>query len=129
MLFRSAFIQSTGTALGLAAAACTRRPTPVAPPALARITDDVTPISDAERQQRQEQARRLMREQRIDAILLEGGSSLYYYTGVRWELSERTFGLVFPARGNPVWISPAFEERRARELIGAAGEVRVWEED
>jgi Xaa-Pro aminopeptidase len=125
---RRAFIQSAGTALGLAAA-CTRPPRPVSPPARARITDVATPISDRERQQRREQARRLMREERIEAMFLESGTSLYYYTGVRWGLSERPFGLVLPARGNPVWISPAFEEQRARELIGEAGEVRVWQED
>ena len=126
---RRAFITSGGTALGLGAAACSRPPAAVSPPALPRITDDVTPISDAERLQRQERARRLMREQRFEAIFLESGTSLYYYTGVRWGLSERPFGLILPASGEPIWIAPAFEEQRARELIGESGELRVWQED
>ena len=126
---RRAFISSAGTALGLGAAACTRPPAAGSPPALTRITDDVTPIADAERVQRQEQARRLMREHRIEGIFLESGTSLYYYTGARWGVSERPFGLVLPATGEPIWISPAFEEQRAREVIGEAGELRVWQED
>ena len=70
-----------------------------------------------------------MREQRIDAMFLESGTSMFYYTGVRWGLSERPFGVVIPARGDPAWISPAFEEQRARELIMPGGDVRVWQED
>jgi Xaa-Pro dipeptidase len=93
------------------------------------MTPAVVPISAAERAARIEQARRLMRAQRIDAMFLESGSSLFYYTGVRWGLSERPFGVVIPARGDLAWISPAFEEARARELIMPAGEVRVWQED
>ncbi len=41
----------------------------------------IQPITDGERQARMEKARRLMRESKIGAIFLEGGSSLYYFTG------------------------------------------------
>ncbi len=63
------------------------------------------------------------------AIFVEPGSSLYYFTGVRWGRSERMFGLVLPARGEPVYIVPGFEEDRAREVIPAGNEVRIWQED
>ena len=89
----------------------------------------VVPISDAELLARIEKARRLMVEQGIDAILLEGGSSMFYYTGVRWSTSERTFAVVIPARGELAWVTPAFEEQRARELIKFSTDVRVWQED
>src|SRR5256885_1628847 len=59
--------------------------------ALKPMTAGIVPISDDERNARIEKARRLMREQLIDALILEGGSSLYYFTGVRWALSERPF--------------------------------------
>ena len=90
---------------------------------------DVVPISDAERLARIEKAKRLMVEQGIDAMLLEGGTSMYYYTGVRWGNSERPFAVVIPARGEPAWVTPAFEEARARELIKFSTDVRVWQED
>jgi Xaa-Pro dipeptidase len=89
----------------------------------------VIPISDAERLARIEKARRLMVEHGIDAMLLEGGSSMFYYTGVRWSTSERPFVVVIPARGDLAWVTPAFEEQRARELIRFSTDVCVWQED
>jgi Xaa-Pro dipeptidase len=119
-----------------AGARCADRPaepsSSTAPAAIANLTpmtSGLVPISAAEREARIEQARRLMVEQRIDAMFLESGSSLFYYTGVRWGTSERPFGVVIPARGDPAWISPAFEEQRAREVIMPAGEIRLWQED
>jgi len=76
-----------------------------------------------------EKARRLMRENKIDAIFLEGASSMSYFTGTRWGGSERTFGVVLPARGELAWVVPAFEEARAREIIRFGTDVRAWEED
>ncbi len=93
------------------------------------MTSGVEPISDEERRARLEKARRLMRESNIGAIFLEGGSSLLYFTGTRWGLSERTFGMVLPAAGEPAWVVPAFEEARAREVIRFGSDIRTWEED
>ncbi|MDB4900634.1 MAG: pepQ 1 [Gemmatimonadetes bacterium] len=93
------------------------------------LQDPVIPITDAERLARIAKARRLMIEQGIDAMLLEGGTSMYYYTGVRWGNSERTFAVVIPAHGEIAWVTPAFEEQRARELIRFGTDVRVWQED
>jgi Xaa-Pro dipeptidase len=89
----------------------------------------VAPITDAERAARVERARKLMVDNGIEAILLEGGTSMYYYTGVHWGNSERTFAVVIPARGELAWVTPAFEEARARELIKNSKDVRAWQED
>src|ERR1043165_7930682 len=61
-------------------------------------------ITAAERLQRIEKARRLMKDNGIDAIVLEGGSSMFYFTGVRWGLSERPFVTVIPAKGDLAWV-------------------------
>jgi Xaa-Pro dipeptidase len=95
----------------------------------AEIEPKVVPISDAERLARIEKARRLMTENGLDAVLLEGGTSMFYYTGVRWGNSERPFAVVIPARGELAWVTPGFEEQRARELIKFSTDVRVWQED
>lgn len=87
------------------------------------------PITDEERRARIEKARRLMSANGIDAMVLEGGTSMFYYTGVRWGNSERTFAVVIPARGELAWVTPAFEEARARELIKFSNDVRKWQED
>src|SRR5919206_2047059 len=96
---------------------------------LRRMTDNVVPITMEERKGRIEKAKRLMREHRIDAIYLEPGSSMFYYTGMRWGTSERMFALVIPAKGELAWVCPKFEEERARELIQMGNDVRTWEED
>jgi Xaa-Pro dipeptidase len=96
---------------------------------LKKMTDDIAPITLTERQARIEKARRLMRQNRIDAIYVEPGSSMFYYTGMRWGTSERMFALVIPARGDIAWVCPKFEEERARELIKVGDDIRTWEED
>lgn len=96
---------------------------------LQRMTGDVVPISTDERRGRIEKARRLMREHKIDAIYIEPGPSMFYYTGMRWGTSERMFALVIPVRGEIAWVCPKFEEERARELIKFGKDIRTWEED
>lgn len=93
------------------------------------MTGNVVPISDEERLDRIEKARRLMVENSIKAIYLEGGTSMFYYTGVRWWNSERMFGLVIPSEGEIAWICPAFEKDRAEELVRFGNDIRTWEED
>jgi Xaa-Pro dipeptidase len=92
------------------------------------MTGDIVPISDEDRQGRIEKARKLMRENNIAAIYLEGGTSLFYFTGVQWWNSERMFALVIPAQGELAWVCPAFEKERALELIRFGSDIRTWEE-
>ena len=96
--------------------------------------NEARPVSIEERAQRQERARVLMREQHIDAILLAQGTSLVYFAGIQWWGGERLFAMVLPAKGDAFFVSPAFEEGRAREQIskgpnGANLDVRIWQED
>jgi Xaa-Pro dipeptidase len=93
------------------------------------MTQGVTPISDDERRGRMEKARRLMAENKIDAIYLEAGSSLFYYTGITWGRTERMFAMILPRDGEPAYVTPGFEEERAREQIRFGDDVRRWEED
>jgi len=70
-----------------------------------------------------------MTEYGLHALILEPGLEMLYLTGVRWGKSERTFAVILPAKGEPVWVLPAFEEMRARELIRIGTDIRVWQED
>jgi len=107
------------------------------PPSIARLTsmaDRARPITAAERAGRVGRARELMSEAGIDALFLTGGTSLDYFSGMSWGLSERLFALVIPGRGNPFVVTPAFEEDRAREQIAlgpfdASTPVLTWNED
>jgi Xaa-Pro dipeptidase len=93
------------------------------------MTDGVITISEGERRARIAKAQQLMTQNKIGAIYLEPGSSMFYFTGMLWSTSERMFALVIPARGEIAWICPKFEEERARELIQFGNDVRTWEED
>jgi Xaa-Pro dipeptidase len=96
---------------------------------LTSLTKGVQPIGKAERAARIEKAQRLMAERGISALLLESGSSMTYFTGVRWSRSERTTAAVIPARGKVVIVTPAFEEPSVRESLAVDGDVRPWNED
>jgi len=96
--------------------------------------DEARPITIDERRARIERARELMRENKLDAICMIGGSSLVYFTNIHWWNSERFFAAVLPARGEPFYVCPAFEEDRAREQIasgpgGSNAHVLTWRED
>ena len=93
------------------------------------MASQARPITREEYLQRQETARRYMHEAGIDAIFLTGGTSLQYFTGAQWGLSERLFALVFPAKGELAWVAPAFEKGRALEQIKFGSDVRTWQED
>ena len=90
----------------------------------------VVPITVAERKARISKAQELMANEKIDALFLEGTTSCFYFTGMRWGQSERTFGVVIPAKGDIIYICPKFEEDRAKELIKPefGSEIRCWEE-
>lgn len=96
---------------------------------LRRMTAGVTPITEDERKARIAKAQRLMAEKKFDAIFIEPGATMSYFTGMRWSTSERMFGLVIPQRGELAWVCPRFEEERARELIKFGKDIRTWEED
>ena len=141
MFSRRRFLQAGSVAVAANAALPTlaragERDT-VLPPVIAQLKSlhsEATPISLDERRERQEKARRLIRENDLSAILMTEGSSLTYFTGMRWWGGERLFAMVLPAKGQSFYVCPAFEEGRAREQIakspdGDNADVRIWQED
>jgi Xaa-Pro dipeptidase len=131
---RRRFVQTAGIAA--AALAASRRSaeaatqsTPASIASLKRFPGRAVPIADDERRARIEKARRLMVEHGLGAIILEPGTSMNYFVNVRWGTSERPFLLVIPAKGELAYVSPGFEEARAREITRFTDDVRVWQED
>ena len=70
-----------------------------------------------------------MQEQKIEALILDAGTSMNYFTGISWWPSERTMVAIIPAQGNVKFICPGFEEERLKELIKIEAEVVAWQED
>jgi Xaa-Pro dipeptidase len=98
------------------------------------MTGLVRPITNAEREARIEKARKLMTEEKIQAIVLSGGATPQYFANVQMGGGERLWALVMPAKSNPFIICPAFEEARAREMIAGTpvakeADIRTWQED
>jgi Xaa-Pro dipeptidase len=106
-------------------------PLPPAFDALTPLGDRVQPIRVDEFQARIAHAQELMKAAmpRIEALYVTPGTTLGYFTGIRWGLSERIVALVIPGKGDPLMVCPAFEEGRLREQVRWPIEVRVWQED
>ena len=95
---------------------------------LENLTIGAKPISAIERKERIKKAQQLMQNQNIDALILEAGSALIYFTGVKWRRSERFTGAVIPKEGEVVFVTPYFEEPSVRESMAFDAEVRTWHE-
>lgn len=96
--------------------------------ALGDMTAGAVPIALAEHRARIERAQAFMAAQGIDAVYLNAGSNLTYFTGTRWSPSERMVGAILPAQGGPVYIAPAFEESTIRDFMVVEGDIAVWDE-
>lgn len=103
---------------------------PALPPAIAALqpaTQGVAPISLEERRARVRRAQELLAQEKLDALIVAPGTSLEYFSGVRWSGGERLLAMVLTREGEPAWVAPAFEKTRAEELV-PFGAVRPWEE-
>ena len=96
---------------------------------LKSMTGDVVPISISERKERIAKAQRLLAENKMEALVLDAGTGLNYFTGVGWWPSERTMAAIIPASGPVSYVCPAFEEARLREKITIGKDVQAWQED
>jgi len=93
------------------------------------MTKNVVPISVTEREARIEKAQRLMTESKMEALVLDAGTSLEYFTGISWHPSERPMMAIIPVKGEVQYVCPAFEESRLRELVKIGKDFYAWDED
>lgn len=95
---------------------------------LSSMRGDVPPIGVDERVERIARAQALMREAGVDALWLDVSTSLTYFTGLQLGRSERLHGAVLPAKGDPVYVCPAFEREKLLTMLSLGDDVAVWEE-
>ncbi len=88
------------------------------------MLDGIVPITDDERRARIDKAQQLMHENKLDAIVLETGSSMFYFTGTRGGANNRVFTAVIPAKGEIVWVVPA-----SNDGIKKGSDIRVARDD
>jgi Xaa-Pro dipeptidase len=114
------------TALGgIAAAQQSELPEPIRK--LRPMLDGVVPIGDEERAARREKARRLMVEHKLDAIYLESGSSMYYFTGQRTAAQAAILGA---RKSDVVWVGadPVKAAQALRDMGVATGKIGLEEQ-
>jgi Xaa-Pro dipeptidase len=137
MVTRRTFLWGAGaSAAMLGTVRLKAQPQAELPPAIQALTSmrsQARPITADERRGRVEKARHLMAGEKVDALMLCSGTSLVYFTNIRWSGGERLFTCVIPAKGEPFFVCPAFEEDRAREQIAlgpfaGTADVRTWHE-
>jgi Xaa-Pro dipeptidase len=120
---------ATSLVTGLTSCVTTNKKDTPSTSTLKPMTADVVPISVAEREARIAKAQRLLSEQNIGALVLDAGTTMHYFTGLRWWPSERSMLVIIPAKGDVKYICPAFEEARLREQITIGKDVYAWQED
>jgi Xaa-Pro dipeptidase len=121
-------------ALSLGSTSASQESSPALPQAFASLKPlgpRVNSISSDEFRGRIARAQQLMTEAspKFEALFVAPGTSLYYFTGIRWWPSERLLALLIPRTGDPILICAGFEEGRLREQLRYTAEVRVWQED
>lgn len=96
---------------------------------LSRWPDPAPAISASEYERRIERARKLMRADGADALLVSAGGSLRYFAGIGWGASERLVAMLIPVSGVPLMIAPAFELGTLEAELAVPAALALWEED
>ena len=95
---------------------------------LSNMTHSVTPIQADEYLARMAKAQAYMQAQNIDAIYLNAGTNLTYFTGMKWYASERLVGAILPAVGDVQYIAPHFEIGSLNGFKVIDGPIHGWQE-
>lgn len=92
------------------------------------MTVDVQPIALAEYQSRIKKATALLKKQNCKALYVNAGTNLYYFTGTKWNASERMVGALLFEDESIEYIVPKFEEGTFKTFLQAEGNLNFWEE-
>jgi Xaa-Pro dipeptidase len=95
---------------------------------LSDMTAGIEAITPAEFSARISKAQQLMQAQNMDAVYLNAGTNLYYFTGTQWGASERMVGALLTAQGELRYIAPHFEISTLEGFMLIPGKVHGWQE-
>lgn len=125
---RRRFLAAGAAAMGAAVLSTAVRASAPKVRATATPIAEAAPITQEERRARLSKAQGLLREAGLGALFVEAGSSLVYFTGIKWWRSERLTAAIIPPEGEICIVTPEFEEPSIREMMQVDGEVRIWNE-
>jgi Xaa-Pro dipeptidase len=92
------------------------------------MTASLNPISSEEHLLRIAKAQAYMQTHNIDAIYLNAGTNLSYFSGMKWYASERMVGAILPAKGSIHYIAPNFEIGTLHDFKVVEGPIHGWQE-
>lgn len=69
-----------------------------------------------------------MDQHNVKAVYLNAGTNLYYFTGMKWNPSERMVGAIITNQAKIHYIAPRFEEGTVSEFLVTPGKIHCWEE-
>jgi Xaa-Pro dipeptidase len=95
---------------------------------LSDMTSTLIPIQAEEHLARIAKAQAYMQANNIDAIYLNAGTNLTYFTGMKWYASERMVGAILPAVGKVQYIAPSFEIGTLNGFMVIDGPIHGWQE-
>jgi Xaa-Pro dipeptidase len=95
---------------------------------LKNMTGTLTPIQTEEYLARIAKAQAYMQANSIDAIYLNAGTNLLYFTGMLWYASDRMVGAILPAKGEVHYIAPYFEIGTLNGVKVIDGTIHGWQE-
>lgn len=88
----------------------------------------VKPIQKSEFYTRIDKACKLMQHQNGKVMYLHAGTNLYYFTGTKWNSSERMVGALLFPNGSLHYIAPSFEKGTILDFMEVEGTIHCWEE-
>lgn len=86
------------------------------------------PIKKEEFQSRIDKACKMMQAKKVEVMYLHAGTNLYYFTGTRWNSSERMVGAILYSSGTLEYIAPEFEIGTILDFMVIKGKVNSWKE-
>lgn len=92
------------------------------------MTLNVKAIQPEEYLLRIQKAVSLMKTVGFKALYLNAGTNLYYFTGTKWNASERMVGALLFEDGSLEYIVPKFEKGTFNKYKQIDGEINCWEE-
>ncbi|MGI5308884.1 M24 family metallopeptidase [Rheinheimera sp. WS51] len=95
---------------------------------LSDMTAGLPAVDEKEYQHRIARACGLMQLHNIDAVLLNAGTNLSYFTGLNWYASERLVCALLLANGDVLYVLPEFEIGSIQPLVKMSGSLHGWQE-
>lgn len=92
------------------------------------MTGNVKPIQPEEYKLRIQKAVSLMKATGVKLLYVNAGTNLYYFTGTKWNPSERMVGGLLFEDGSLEYIVPKFEEGTFKKFMQIDGKINCWEE-